>query len=126
YQVMQLEVVHIADGDRIVERLAGTSVIDGGLAVAAQSCQLQTLFDVVFVCTVKDRCHDLPVKLCGCTSQMDLQHLTDVHTRRYALRVEHDVQRTTVCQKRHILLRQDSGNNTLVSVASRHLIADRN
>ena len=35
-QVMQLEVVHITDGDAVIELLAGTAVINGGLAVAVQ------------------------------------------------------------------------------------------
>ena len=35
-QVMQLEVVHIADGDLVGELLAGTAVVDGGLAVVGQ------------------------------------------------------------------------------------------
>ena len=35
-QVMQLEVVHITDGNAVVELLAGTAVINGGLAVAVQ------------------------------------------------------------------------------------------
>mgnify|MGYP000703683748 CR=1 FL=1 len=58
------------------------------------------------------------------TSKVDLQNLTDIHTGRYAQWVEHDVQRTSVLQERHIFLRQDAGNNTLVSVTSRHLISD--
>ena len=35
-QVMQLEVVHITDGNAVVELVAGTAVINGGLTVAVQ------------------------------------------------------------------------------------------
>ena len=38
--------------------------------------------------------------------------------------VQHDVQRGAVGQVRHILLRQDTGNDTLVAVTACHLIAD--
>ena len=56
---------------------------------------------------------------------MDLQHLSDVHTGRHTQRVQHDVQRTSVRQERHILYRKYTGNDTLVSVTTSHLIADR-
>ena len=36
-QVMQLEVVHITDGNAVVELLAGAAVVNGGLAVAVKS-----------------------------------------------------------------------------------------
>ena len=54
---------------------------------------------------------------------MDLQHLSDIHTGRYAQRVQNDVERTSVRQKRHILYRKHAGNNTLVTMAACHLIA---
>ena len=56
---------------------------------------------------------------------MDLQHLPDIHTGRYAQRVQHDVQRPSVRQERHILHRQHPGYNTLVSVTSGHLVTHR-
>ena len=55
---------------------------------------------------------------------MDLQDLTDVHSGRNAQRVQHDIQRTSVRQERHILHRKDAGYAALVSVTSGHLIAD--
>ncbi len=38
-------------------------------------------------------------------------------------RVQHDIQRASVGQERHILNRKHTGNNTLVSVTAGHLIA---
>ena len=35
-KVMQLEVVHITDGDAVIELLTGTAIVNGGLAVAVE------------------------------------------------------------------------------------------
>ena len=59
-------------------------------------------------------------------AEVDLQNLSDVHTRRHAQRVQNDIQRRTIRQERHILLRQNAGDNTLVAVTARHLIANGN
>ena len=55
---------------------------------------------------------------------MNFKHLTDVHSGRNAQGVQHDLQRRTVGQERHILLGQYAGNNTLVAVTACHLVAD--
>ena len=57
---------------------------------------------------------------------MDLKHLPDIHTGRHAKRVQHDIQRPPVRQKRHILHRKDTRDNTLVPMPASHLIADGN
>ena len=57
---------------------------------------------------------------------MHLQDLSDVHSGRYAQRVQHDIQRTSVRQERHILYRKYAGNDTLVTMTSCHLITYRN
>ena len=56
---------------------------------------------------------------------MGLEDLTNVHSRRHAERVEHNVNRPSIGKERHILLGHDAGDDTLVAVASRHLVADR-
>ena len=53
---------------------------------------------------------------------MSFQDLTDVHTRRYAQRVQYDIYRRTVSIVRHIFDRVDLRDNTLVTVTTRHLI----
>ena len=151
--MMELEVVHDTDGDRVVEGFTGTSVIEDGLAVADH----QTLFagngvdfrkgiltlrvfvghnraghagkfhaggDIFLRCAVEYGRHDLPAQLLGGNTEMNLQHLTDVHSGRYAQRIQDDVERGTVRQERHILRRQNAGHNTLVAVTTCHLIAD--
>ena len=65
----------------------------------------------------------LPAQGLGRVAQVDLQHLADVHTGRHAQRVQHDIQRSAVGQVGHILLRQNAGNDTLVTVTAGHLIA---
>ena len=55
---------------------------------------------------------------------MGFQDLADVHSARHAERVQHDVDRATVGQVRHVFHRHDARDNTLVAVASRHLVAD--
>ena len=57
---------------------------------------------------------------------MALQHLPQVHPRRHPNGVEDDVHRRAVLQKRHILLRQNAGNNPLVAVPPGHLVPHRN
>ena len=56
---------------------------------------------------------------------MDLQDLSDIHTGRHAQRVQHDVQRTSVGQIRHIFYRKHAGNDTLVTMTACHLITNR-
>ena len=152
---MQLEVVHIAHGDAVVELLAGAAVVDGGLAVAVQldlgevddvallahdlgqlggilggvlavpfgAGIVEGVADVVLTGRVEHRGHDLDAAGLGGVAQVDLQHLTDVHTGRHAQGVQHDIQGGAVGQVGHILLRQDAGDDALVAVAAGHLVA---
>ena len=54
---------------------------------------------------------------------MYLQDLSNVHSGRNAQRVQHDLQWSSVVQERHILFRQDPGDDAFVPVTSRHLIS---
>ena len=56
---------------------------------------------------------------------MYLEHLTDIHSRRHAHRVQHDVERRSVREERHILGREYARDDALVSVTTRHLVSDR-
>ena len=57
--------------------------------------------------------------------EVGLEDLPDVHAARHAERIEHDVHRLAVRQERHVLFRHDAGDDALVAVAARHLVADR-
>ena len=56
-------------------------------------------------------------------TEVGFEDLTDVHTRRHAQRVQHDVGRRTVGHERHVFDRDDTRDHTLVTVAARHLVA---
>ena len=122
-QMMELQIVGIADRDQVIEGLAGTAVIQDGLAVLPEASQLQSLPDVLLVGAVEDGGGNMPAQSLGSIAQMNFQHLTDVHTGRHAQGVQHDVQGGAVGQEGHILLGQNPGNNTLVAVTAGHLIA---
>jgi hypothetical protein len=53
-----------------------------------------------------------------------LEHLADVHAAGHAERVEHDVDRRAVLEERHVLLREDLGDDALVAVPAGQLVAD--
>src|SRR6266568_4125492 len=57
-------------------------------------------------------------------TQVRFQNLNDVHTRRHAERVQNDFHRRSVFEVRHILFRQNARDDTLVTVASGHLVTD--
>ena len=54
---------------------------------------------------------------------MRFQYLTNIHTARYAERIQNDIDGGTVFEIRHIFNRQYAGNNTLVTVTASHLVA---
>src|SRR5699024_2472418 len=83
-KVVQLEEVDVADGYVVIELRAGTAVVKDALAVLAQAGQAQGLADGGLVCAVEDGRGDLPAQGLGGVAQVDLQDLTDVHTRRHA------------------------------------------
>jgi hypothetical protein len=56
---------------------------------------------------------------------VSFEHLPYVHARRHTQRIQNDIHRRSVRQKRHVFLRHDLRHHTLVSVASCHLVTDR-
>ena len=62
----------------------------------------------------------------GRVKTLSLIHiLSDVHSGRYTQRIQHDIKRTSVWKEWHILNRKYTGNDTLVTMTSGHLITDR-
>ena len=123
HQVVELEEVDVAHGDAVVEPLAGTAVVEPALAVLGQAGGLKGGGDLGLVGAVEDGGGHLPAQGLGGVAQVDLQHLTDVHTGRHAQGVQHDVQGGAVGQEGHVLLGQDAGHDALVAVAAGHLVA---
>ncbi len=56
-------------------------------------------------------------------AQVGFENLPDVHARRHAQRVEHDVHRGAIRHVRHVFDRNDLGHHTLVAVTAGHLVA---
>ena len=115
-QMVQLEEVNVTDGDLVVETLTGTAVVQPALALGIEASLDQLLLDLVVARTVENRRCDLVAEGLGGIAQMNFEHLTDVHTGRNAQGVQHDVERRTVGQEGHILLRKDAGNNALYQI----------
>ncbi len=66
---------------------------------------------------------DLAAQALGRPAQVHFQDLADVHTRRHAQRVQHDVHGFARGHVRHVLDRHHVGDHTLVAVAACHLVA---
>ncbi len=78
----------------------------------------------LFLDAVKYRRGELEAEEFRGPAEVRFQHLPDVHARRHAQRVQHDVHRRAISQERHVFLRHDLGHDALVAVASGHLVAD--
>src|SRR5690606_24812304 len=153
HEVVQLEDVHVTDRHRLRVGLAGTTVEQACLAGLADQAlagrrrvgRLQQTGDLRLGRTVEDRAGhagpglrhagvlrdtcgplgalgDLPALRRG-PAEVQLQDLADVHPAGHTQRVEHDVDRGAVLQERHVLDRQDLGDDTLVAVAAGELVA---
>jgi hypothetical protein len=59
----------------------------------------------------------------GRPAQVGFEDLADVHPRRHAQRVQHDVDRRAVGHVGHVLDRHDARDDALVAVAAGHLVA---
>ena len=59
-------------------------------------------------------------------TQHGLVQLTDIHTGRHTERIEDNIYRGTVLHEGHIFLGHDHRDNTLVTVATSHLITHGN
>ena len=161
--MMELQIMHVSDGNRTVEIFSRPAVPQTNLAVTGNGnalphlsvvsvliqilhhlrkqfflmlClellplqidiiigQIQSIHNIILICTVKHRRGHIESKRPGRQGQMNLQHLPDVHTGRHAQRIQHNIQRTAVGQIRHVFHRQYTRNHTLISMAARHLVA---
>ena len=67
---------------------------------------------------------DLQAHAASAPAQVHFQNLTDVHTARYAKRIENEIDRRAIFEIRHIFDGQDVTHDALVTVTTGHLIAD--
>jgi hypothetical protein len=59
-----------------------------------------------------------------CPPEVDFEDLPDVHAGGHAQRVKQDIDRRAVFEERHIFDRDDTGDDTLVTVPTSHLVTD--
>src|SRR4051812_18640109 len=132
-EVVELEHVDLADGDRAVEQLARAAVAELDLAVLRQvrvtvpvhARLLERLADLALRRAVEDGRRGLVAHRPERPAEVRLEDLADVHAARHAERVEQDVDRGAVRQVRHVLDGQHLGDDALVAVTAGHLVADR-
>ncbi len=86
-------------------------------------CQIQGIHNVILVGAVEDRCGYVEAQRLGSKAQVNLQHLSDIHTGRHTQRIQDNVQRTSVGKEGHILHGKHTGNDTLVSMTACHLVS---
>ena len=106
------------------QRLLGSAVQDAGdplvgvdlLQLGAQRLDTAVLLEQLV---------DLVAETARRPAEVGLEHLPDVHARRHAERVQHDVDGRAVGQVGHVLVRQDPRDHALVAVAAGHLVAHR-
>ena len=122
--VVEFQDVHVADGDVLLERLAGAAVEEFHLAVLIETGGLEFTANFFFGCACECRTDGLIVKRVGGKTEVEFHDLTEVHTGRHAERSEDDVDRATVGGVRHIFLRQDAGDDALVAVAAGEFVAN--
>ena len=181
-QVVQLQHVHVADGDRALERFAGAAVVQRdlvrGQALAASrpdasssmprdlalrprrrtpasrtarrpsgcraSSRISSSVSLSRSSCLPARCRSASRNLRSSAAfglrlaasrrccrprpfaaqpRCVFEHLADVHPRRHAQRIQHDVDRRAVGHVRHVLDRHDLRDHALVAVAAGHLVA---
>src|SRR3990172_8012304 len=83
----------------------------------------ERIFDRLRVAAVEHRRDRPEAHAAGRPAQVRLQHLADVHPAGNADRVQDDVDGRAVGEMRHVLHRQDAGDDALVPVTARHLVA---
>src|SRR5690606_22668289 len=120
-KVSELQHVRNTNRYRLIEAFAREAVVQVRAAERRQPCFFQFLLYIFDGRAVEDRCGILASKFMTSPSENGFEDLTQVHPRRYTQRVEADINRCSVFQERHVFFPYDLGNDTLVSVTSRHL-----
>ncbi|OAV63455.1 hypothetical protein Barb6_03736 [Bacteroidales bacterium Barb6] len=128
---MHLVVHHVSQfqevGDpyrcRLVEAFARAAVVEVGFSVAGDTGFVRPFVQVIQRSTVENRGGKLHVHLSACPAQDGFKYLSEVHAGRHTQWVEANINGRTVFHERHILLTDNLGNDALVTVTTRHLVA---
>src|SRR5574344_1461733 len=68
------------DRNSVLKRFSGTAVVKNSLTVRINSCKLEGICNIILVRAVENRRCYLPVKCSGCSSEVNLEELSDIHT----------------------------------------------
>ena len=112
-QRLAREPEHVALGqlvDEVVALLVGIEFLELALHLGRRGVGFQILFEAAS-------------QFARGISEMSLEDLADVHARGHAQRIEHDIDRRSVGQIRHVFFGQNPRQHALVAMASRHLVA---
>ena len=126
YHVTELKHVGHTYCCLLVEFFTGGTIIKLSCAVAGKTSLVGPFAEVFEVCTVEDGGSKLETELLTSVTKYGFKHLSDVHTRRHTEGVKYDVDGSTISEEWHIFLTHDLRDNTLVTVATCHLITDTN
>src|SRR6185312_8810227 len=122
-QMRKLEHVDVTHRHLLLEGLAGHAVEERRLAGRRQLGLLEQVLDVGLAGAVENRRRELQAENLAGPPEVGLQDLADVHTAGNAQRIQHDLDGRAVRHVGQILLRQDAGDDALVTVAAGHLVA---
>src|SRR5262249_54999673 len=129
-QVTELHHIDVANDDFLIESVAGPAIEQfrlAGFLNPAETILLLRVFEVfanlAFLNSGEHWSRDFESERLGCDAEVRFQNLTDVHSARHAEWIQHDLNRSSVREERHVFFRNDARNHALVSVASRHFIA---
>ena len=85
---------------------------------------LEVAPDFLLLDAVEDRRSEFESQEFCRPAQVRLEKLPDVHARRHAQRVEHDVHGCSVREEREVFLGHNLGNDALVPVAAGHFVTN--
>ena len=121
--VAELKHIDYANCCRLVEFLTCATVVEvrpTDIRHSGLTCQLSYLLQRG---TVEYWRRELEAKDFACPSEDCLVDLAEVHTRRHAERVQHDVDRSPILEEWHVLRSHNVRDDTLVTVTTCHLVA---
>ena len=106
YQVMQLQIVHVADGYPVFKGFARAAVVQHRLTVRILSGLNKQILYILLARAVEYRRCNVPAQRFCRHAKVQLKYLTYVHSARNAQRVKHYLQRRAIRQEGHILFGQ--------------------
>jgi len=121
-KVTQLEHVNITYSHFVIKALAGTSIKKTYLSMSRKTSPFEFMLHLFISGAIENRRFKLDAQLLCRPAKRCFIKLANVHTTRHTKRVKHNIHRSTIRHKRHILDRQNFTNNTLVTVPSSHLV----